>query len=205
MPHVTIQHASAVGALGVCGDVFASVMHLPPTLAFLHEVRRAAGVHHRRFGAANRGFSVLESTSLAANTPAAVREDATKIAADYPAAAASVVVEGSGFGTAAARVVIAGMHLVRYGSSPQRYEIVSTAPDAARWLFSLAPPAGAEVLDEKTLLAALTQVRGAITAVPSAPSSVNRKQTSLLSPTGSATQRSRTAPRSRISASASRR
>lgn len=167
MATTTVLFAGPTGSLGTCGDVFFSVMRLPPTHAYLAEVRAAARSHHKRYGVANRGLSLLEHTALTADTPGDVREEASKIAKEFPAETTAVIVEGTGFAVAASRVIIAGMHLVRSGAK-QRYKVTATTHEAVRWMLSVPPPSGGVSLDERALLTALEQVRNSI---PSASAS----------------------------------
>jgi serine/threonine-protein kinase len=120
-------------ALATCGMSSIHVLRHPLTLPgvanLTRELRRLYGNDTNRYVA----LSVIEP--LAAHPVSAeVRDASSRLAKDFPISGAAIVVEGSGFRTAAIRSLIAGAYLVQRPGYP--HKVFDAVEEGARWLSS---------------------------------------------------------------------
>jgi hypothetical protein len=138
-----IALADEVCAIAIVGDVFITVLHLPSTLESMRAIRRVATRHAQVWKGTSRSMTVIEPRAIVANTSEEVRTETAAMTRDFTTAANAVVVEGSGFGVAAVRTLLAGVYLVQ--RVPYPYKIVSTPAEGVRWLLDKTPQFGATV------------------------------------------------------------
>jgi serine/threonine-protein kinase len=130
-PSPDLRFADSELALVRCGRVFITVLRRPLTLRGVEHMRRESRL---LFGDdASRFFtlSILEARSATTVSPE-VRTASEKFAREFTLGGAAIVIEGSGFRSAATRAVVAGIYLV--SRAGYRHKVFDRPLEGARWL-----------------------------------------------------------------------
>jgi hypothetical protein len=153
-----LHHVDDRIGLASCGAVYISLLRKPLDNNGAASLHRVAREMSHRLGNKHVSLAVIEPG--AAGAPSAeVRESMAKLAKQYPILAAGIVLEGSGFGPAAIRTLIAGMYLVTKKVYP--HKIFESAGSAATWLVPLLGQAGV-TQSAAEITAAVEETRRAI-------------------------------------------
>jgi len=156
---VNLLHADDRLALASCGAVYISVLRKPLTVEGAAQLRLQARRMATRHGDKHASFSVIEQSAAGAPPPE-VREAMSRLAKEFPIICAGIVLEGSGFGPAAIRTLIAGIYLVTKKLYP--HKVFDQPRAAATWMVPLMAQTGVtQTVTE--LVAAVEATRRAIT------------------------------------------
>jgi hypothetical protein len=139
----TIEHADERLALAFDGPLLISVLRKPLTVDGARAVHRAAQRAFDLYKGKAGSLTIIEPTA-SGSPPPEVREITTAMSRQFPLVGAAIIVEGSGFGAATTRTVIAGVYLLSKKNYP--HKICSTVGEGATWLAALLPGPSAQTI-----------------------------------------------------------
>jgi hypothetical protein len=146
-------------ALAAWRNVFVNVWRLEATLARLELVRREQRRLIERFPDGVANLTVIEPRVFSKPIGSTEREQAAAIAKEMAphTRAMAYVVEGTGFRTATARMVLAGVNMVSRAAYPMK--VFDTVTDGARWVVTTLGGAAPEA---DGLLGCIGEARGVL-------------------------------------------
>jgi hypothetical protein len=154
----TVHYADDRIGLASSSNIYISVLRKPLDADGVRRLHLQAKEMFQRFGKKVGSLSVIEAGSHGAPTPE-VREAVAKLAREFPILGAGIVLEGSGFGAAAIRTLIAGIYLVTKKDYP--HKVFESPRPAVDWLTPILAQGGVTVLPS-AILAAVEETRRAI-------------------------------------------
>jgi hypothetical protein len=121
-------------AIASVPGLLVSVLRQPLTLEGANILRVEARNYTNSMKGQHVSLSVIEPTAASSPTPE-VREVTTQLAKENKILGAGIVLEGSGFGPATTRAIIAGMYLIAKKEYP--HKVFDSVETAAAWLPTL--------------------------------------------------------------------
>ena len=155
-PDLTIHAVIDGMCIATWRNVFIDLLSKPATVNSLRAIPPVVEKFFTRHGNQCISISVLESTSLGPPPPEA-KTIMDKLAKDYPNLASATVIEGTGFRLATARMLLAGIFLMR--KTPIPHKVFDNLQDGARFLGSHNPHFKRPDKDVTDLLAAVEECR----------------------------------------------
>ncbi len=134
------------------------VVRRPITLESLRGLRRAVDAHARRHPDTMCSITVIEPAAAGLQDKA-TRDEMTAMTLAYKSLGAAIVIEGSGFRSAAIRTVMAGVFLMTTKKYP--HKVFNSAMVGAEWLVEITRAGGARI-SATGMLAAVDAARAAV-------------------------------------------